>query len=72
MKQGDPLSLFFWSVHDRLSIPSQRCTTGGAGMLGGLLLQSLLYADDLVLMAESADQLQYCSTVYRSSQRQTL
>lgn len=60
VKQGDPLSpLLFGLFIDRFEqFLAERCPGAGAGTLGGLLLQALLYADDLVLLAETAEQLQ--------------
>jgi len=60
VKQGDPLSpLLFGLFIDRFEqYLLDKCPAGGTCMIAGLLLQSLLYADDLVLLAESASQLQ--------------
>lgn len=60
VKQGDPLSpLLFGLFIDRFEkFLADRCPHAGVGKLGEAMLQCLLYADDLVLLAESASQLQ--------------
>ena len=59
VKQGDPLSpLLFGLFIDRVeSFIREKCPTIGVSMMGRLV-QVLLYADDLVLMANSPTELQ--------------
>jgi hypothetical protein len=60
VKQGDPLSpLLFGLFIDRIeNYMRQCCPNQGVSRDGLSILQLLLYADDLVLLAESEEQLQ--------------
>ena len=60
VKQGCPLSpLLFGLMIDRLeAFLQQRCPHAGAHV-AGLVIRALLYADDVVLIAESAADLQH-------------
>jgi hypothetical protein len=59
VKQGDPLSpLLFGLFIDRLERVLNECMLTGGVKVGSTLLRLLLYADDLVLFAESAAELQ--------------
>jgi hypothetical protein len=59
-QQGDPLSpLLFGLFIDRFEkFVATNYPGAGVKLAGGVLMQLLLYADDLVLFAESADELQ--------------
>jgi len=59
VKQGDPLSpLLFGLFIDRIESVFSNILPGVGIQMGNMLVQVLLYADDLVLVAESPAQLQ--------------
>ena len=59
VKQGDPLSpLLFGLFIDRIESVFSNILPGVGIQMGNMLVQVLLYADDLVLLAESPAQLQ--------------
>jgi Reverse transcriptase (RNA-dependent DNA polymerase) len=59
VKQGDPASPVFFGIFiDRLEAYLTRHCTGPGVQLGMKVLRALLYADDVVLMSETAEGLQ--------------
>ena len=60
VKQGDQLSplLFGLFINRFETFVAARCSRAGAKALAGQLLQALLYAEDLTLIAESAAEMQ--------------